>query len=118
MQIIIGSTSGRKIKMAQKVADQLFGTQINVAGCPAESEMPDTPWDKQTFDGAKNRALNARKLSPGAGYHVGIESGLVERYGHVYEEAWTVGICSQDRVIRLSNLTEKQAFFGHGVNFW
>lgn len=92
MKIIIGSGSERKIKMAQKVADQLFWEKVEVTGYPAKSGVPDTPWDRDIFLGAKNRALDAINHQPGAKYYLGLESGLIERYGHIYEEAWATVI--------------------------
>lgn len=92
MKIIIGSGSERKIKMAEKVASQLFPEPVEVAGYPAKSGVPDTPWDQETCLGAKNRALDAREHRPGADYYLGLESGLIERYGHIYEEAWATVI--------------------------
>lgn len=92
MKIIIGSGSERKIKMAQKVADQLFLEKVEVTGYPAKSGVPDTPWDQETFAGAKNRALDALNHQSGAKYYLGLESGLIERYGHIYEEAWAAVI--------------------------
>ena len=48
--------------------------------------MPDTPWDVQTKQGASNRA---KALADKNIYAIGIESGLVERYGDIYEESWS-----------------------------
>jgi len=92
MKIIIGSGSERKIKMAQKVASQLFLEAVTVIGYPAKSGVSDTPWDQDTCRGAKNRALDVQKHQPGAQYYLGLESGLIERYGHIYEEAWAAVI--------------------------
>jgi len=92
MKIIIGSASDRKINVVKKVVGVLFGKNVECSGYPAKSGQPETPWDKQTFDGARNRALDAMRNVAGADYYVGLESGLVERYGHIYEEAWAIVI--------------------------
>ncbi len=89
MRIILGSTSDRKILITQKVVSQLFTGPVSVEGCPSDSKVPDTPYDKQTYDGSRNRALGAKNTEPGADFFIGLESGLIERYGHIYEEAWT-----------------------------
>lgn len=89
MKFVIGSTSDRKIKIAEKVIRELFfGKDIAVDSYAAISGVPETPYDEQTFDGAKNRALNTKGNIKGGDYYIGIESGLIERYGHIYEEAW------------------------------
>lgn len=98
MKVIIGSTSKRKIATVEKVLRPLFADQeIEVSGVTAASGVPETPWDKQTFDGALARARNARNASPDADWTVGVESGLVERYGHIYEEAWCCAISTDGR---------------------
>jgi inosine/xanthosine triphosphatase len=98
MKFIIGSASERKIKTAAKVIRQLFGDKdIDVEGYAARSGMPETPYDKQTFDGARNRALDSKTHVADGNFHIGLESGLIERYGHIYEEAWAAVITSDGK---------------------
>ncbi|MDO8515897.1 MAG: inosine/xanthosine triphosphatase [bacterium] len=95
MNFVIGSTSQRKIDVAKKIISEYFKNQFLVEGYAANSQVPETPWDKQTFDGARNRALDAKSHASNAEHYIGLESGLLERYGHIYEEAWCV-IISQN----------------------
>ncbi len=90
MKIIVGSVSDRKIKTVEKVVRQLVGesSDLNVCGYAANSGVPNTPYDKQTYTGAHNRSKESRLGAGEADYYIGLESGLVERYGHLYEEAW------------------------------
>lgn len=88
MKFIIGSTSGRKIDTAQKVLEQYFDKNVTVGGYAAASGVSETPYDKETFDGAINRARAAKTAEPEADGWLGLESGLIERYGHMFEEAW------------------------------
>lgn len=98
MKFIIGSASERKIKAAAKVIRQFFdGGDIEVEGYGAKSGMPETPYDRQTFDGARNRALDAMTHIKNGDFYVGLESGLIERYGHIYEEAWAALITSDNK---------------------
>lgn len=91
MKIITGSASKRKIDITEKVVKQLFNdTTIEVTGYASVSGVPETPYDKETFDGARNRALDAQGNVPDADCYIGLESGLIERYGHIFEEAWCV----------------------------
>src|SRR3989344_6893738 len=93
MKFVIGSGSKRKIDVAEKVIREFFNKgDIVINGYAAASQMPETPYDKQTFDGAKNRATDTMSHIKDADYYIGIESGLIERYGHIYEEAWAVVI--------------------------
>lgn len=91
MKFIIGSNSERKIRIAGEVIREFFNIQgpVVIEGYEAMSGVPETPYDRQTFDGARNRAQRSKEHSPEADYCIGLESGLVERYGHIYEEAWS-----------------------------
>lgn len=93
IKFIIGSTSERKIKISEEIINELFPNQsIEVNGYHSISGVPETPYDKQTFDGSRNRALNAKSNIVDADFYVGMESGLIERYGYIYEEAWSTVI--------------------------
>lgn len=91
MKYVIGSASKRKIDSAARVIEQ-FNTEgeVTVTGYAAKSNVPETPYDKETFDGARNRALDTRTNVSDADFYIGLESGLIERYGHLFEEAWCV----------------------------
>lgn len=97
IKFIIGSASKRKINTAEKIIRQLFNDNISIIGHNAKSQMPDTPYDKQTFDGAKNRALDSKTHIADGNFYIGLESGLIERYGHIYEEAWAAVITSDNK---------------------
>lgn len=88
MQISIGTTSERKIKASQQVFDEVLGKGSVLSGIAAPSGVSETPYDKETYVGALNRAEFCRKAEPDADMWVGLESGLVNRYGSLYEEAW------------------------------
>lgn len=89
MKIIVGSISERKIKSVEKIISQLMVKTgiLEVVGCATKSGVPETPYGEQTFVGAHNRARNSMNGGD-ADLYIGLESGLVERYGHLYEEAW------------------------------
>lgn len=87
MKVVVGSSSDRKIGVVEKVFRNLLKGEIIVTGHSAVSGVPETPYDKQTYDGARNRALDCKAIHQ-ADYYIGLESGLVERYEKLYEEAW------------------------------
>lgn len=89
MKFVIGSMSERKINTARQTINGVYSEEFEIVGFAAKSNVPETPWDRETFDGAKNRAFACREKFPDADFCIGMESGLVERYGHVYEEAWS-----------------------------
>ncbi|MBI4036995.1 DUF84 family protein [Candidatus Daviesbacteria bacterium] len=97
MKILVGSASQRKINVVKKIFLHYFNSEIEIIGCDIKSNVPDTPYGEQTFEGAKNRALGCQK-SDKADYYVGLESGLVERYGQLFEEAWSYVITKDQKV--------------------
>jgi non-canonical (house-cleaning) NTP pyrophosphatase len=90
MKCILGSTSQRKVEIVRKVLGELVRSDMDVKGFEVKSRVPETPWNEETVIGARNRAMFCRELGEDADYFLGLESGLVERYGHIYEEAWAV----------------------------
>lgn len=88
MKFAVGSASERKINTARKIISEHLTQEFEIVGSTAKSGVPETPWDKQTYDGAKNRASAAKAAISDADYAIGLESGLINRYGNVYEEAW------------------------------
>jgi len=91
MKIYIATKNINKVELVKKIFTEEFtGMEIIVDSGDAKSEVPDTPWEEQTFNGAKNRAKNSRISVPGYDYYIGLETGLVSRYGELFEEAWCV----------------------------
>lgn len=88
---VLGSESERKIETARRVIAQVSAnTDFSIAGYAVDSEVGNTPHDEETVIGAKNRALGCKKQLPEADFWVGLESGIVTRYGQTFEEAWAV----------------------------
>jgi len=88
MKFAVGSESERKIYSVTKIIKEHLSENIEVVGFPAPSNVPETPWDNETHDGARNKALATKNAISDADYYIGLESGLIERYGNIYEEAW------------------------------
>lgn len=90
MKIIVGTENKIKINTVKKVFEEIFKSfDLKIVGLAVKSGVPETPYDKQTFDGARNRAIMIKNDKKEADFFVGLESGLAERYGHIYEEAWS-----------------------------
>lgn len=95
MKIVIGTRNPKKIAVVEKIfREVLKPDSLETIGKDIESGVPEAPHDAETYQGALNRAKGCRELE-NAEYSVGIESGVVERYGHFFEEAWAV-IISRD----------------------
>lgn len=98
MKIVVGSKNQRKIYTVKKVFSEILKTRkFEVAGCDVSSGVPETPYGKEIFDGARNRARGCLESEKGADYYIGLESGLVERYGDIYEEAWSCVIANEGK---------------------
>jgi non-canonical (house-cleaning) NTP pyrophosphatase len=96
MKISVGTTNKRKLEAVEAVITEMdIHQDFAVVGFDAESGVPDTPLDEQTILGALNRAKSVREAHPEQDIYIGIESGLVSRYGDFYEEVWVVAIYKQ-----------------------
>ena len=91
MKIIIGTTNKLKIECAKNILSSLTSEFI-LKEFPAFSGVSETPHNKEILDGAFNRAKIALNSEKEADFGIGLESGLSERYGEIYEEAWAVVI--------------------------
>lgn len=92
MKIIIGTKNQKKIDVALGVFKSVLGVEdVTVEARDAQSGVPEAPHDQETYQGAYNRATECFKVG-GADYYIGIESGLTERYGNMFEEAWAIVI--------------------------
>lgn len=90
MKIMIGTKNQKKIAVAKSVFEQVLqASNLEVIAHDTDSLVPEAPHGKETFEGAMNRAKECA-LTGEADYYVGIESGLVQRYGNFFEEAWAV----------------------------
>jgi non-canonical (house-cleaning) NTP pyrophosphatase len=86
MKITIGTKNKAKVAIVSRVLTEYFPkTPLNIESVDIASGVPDTPRGEETKDGAYNRASAG---SQDAIYAIGIESGLVERFGMWFEEAW------------------------------
>ena len=87
MKIALGSSSRHKIRSLKKVLAQLSDLSFDITVIDVESGVSETPRGRRTLEGARSRARGCKE-SGTADYYVGIESGLVCRYGVIYEEVW------------------------------
>lgn len=90
MRIVVGTKNHKKVHVVTEIFQNFFtNPNIEVISHNADSKVPEAPHNQQTYEGALNRARECYRLGS-ADYYIGIESGLVERYGNYFEEAWAV----------------------------
>lgn len=90
--VIVGSRNPVKISCTASGFYEVFEDQSYlVEGLNVGSNVPDQPFgDKQTLQGATNRASNAKAVFPEADYWVGIEGGVEEIEQQLAAFAWVV----------------------------
>lgn len=88
MKFLIGTKNQQKVEIAHAVlAEFVKNTEFTLMGKDVPSGFGETPHDEETMQGAVNRAQTLY-TDFDCDFGIGIESGLVERYGQIYEEAW------------------------------
>ena len=87
--VLVGSKNPVKIEATESAFTQGFNKSFLVEGINASSEVSEQPiGDEETLLGAKNRAINSKKIFPEAHYWVGIEGGVDEDERGMYAFAW------------------------------
>ena len=81
VDIAVGSLNPVKIEAVRAVMERIYG-QVRIFASDAPSGVPEQPFGEQTPEGAKNRARNAIN---GHTLSVGIEAGVFEMFGTLYD---------------------------------
>ncbi|MCX6773257.1 MAG: pantetheine-phosphate adenylyltransferase [Candidatus Micrarchaeota archaeon] len=85
LRIQVATDNPTKRKGTATALRRIFGSKFTLNSHSEDSRVPAHPFDNQTFEGARNRAVAAWKRANGAGkgskcdYSLGIESGLFSR---------------------------------------
>jgi len=84
MKILVGSKNPVKIAATKEAFEKYF-EDVEVLGYEIDSGVPAQPVREETFRGARNRAVNLKKMNDekncGAEFFVGIEGGISDAYG-------------------------------------
>lgn len=87
--VIVGSKNPVKISCTESAFTEAFSKGFIVNGITAASQVSDQPeGDEETYLGARNRVINAKKSFPEADYWVGIEGGVEEDVRGMFAFAW------------------------------
>ena len=97
MKVVIASKSPVKEEAVKQGFGKLFPVEAFSFECvAANSGIRDQPMsDDEIRTGALGRIKHARELSPDADFYVGLEGGVEEMYGEMYNYGW-VAIESKD----------------------
>ncbi|OGY23384.1 MAG: hypothetical protein A2172_04105 [Candidatus Woykebacteria bacterium RBG_13_40_15] len=98
MRVALGSTSPPKIKAVKAAFKKAFSEPVEVVTVKVPSGVSDQPsTDKETYQGAFNRATNARKEAK-ADFGVGIEGGIHKHDHGVFSNAWIVVLGENEKI--------------------
>lgn len=99
-KIIVASTNPAKINAALDGFLRMFPEEeFDVQGVSVESGVSDQPMsDQETFQGALNRATNAKKAVADADFYVGLEGGIEAKGDDMEAFAWMIVISKEDKV--------------------
>ena len=83
MKVLVGSQNPVKIEAVKEAFSNYF-KDVDVIGINVNSKVPKQPINDETFEGAKNRALELKKINKekhlNAKFFVGIEGGIIKLY--------------------------------------
>jgi inosine/xanthosine triphosphatase len=95
--IIVGSKNPVKINCTSAGFIQAFNKEFLVEGLNIGSNVSDQPFgSEETYQGAYNRAKNAKEVFPEADYWVGIEGGVEDINEEMSAFAWVVILDKSD----------------------
>ncbi|MEC7755245.1 inosine/xanthosine triphosphatase [Roseivirga sp. UBA1976] len=99
IKVVVASKNPVKINCTAAAFKKVFPeSRILVEGISVPSGVADQPMtDKETLQGAQNRAENAGRLVPEAHYWVGIEGGIDEVHQSMEAFAWVYIVSSTRR---------------------
>ena len=101
MKILVGSQNPVKIEATKEAFSKYF-EEVEVTGIKVDSQVSDQPIGEETFEGAKNRALELRKINQtknlNAQFCVGIEGGIMKLYSKWFCFGGMCIIDSRERV--------------------
>jgi len=91
-RVVVASHNPVKLQAVQAGFSRMFPlVKLALQPVAAASGVAEQPFsDQDTLYGACQRAQNARKLAPDAGYWVGIEGGVQDCEGQLAAFAWVV----------------------------
>lgn len=81
IMISVGSTNPVKTEAVRSVMERIFG-EVRIISVNADPGVPEQPWGEDTCIGAVNRARDSLGDSH---LSVGIEAGVFEMYGGIYD---------------------------------
>lgn len=99
-KIVVASKNPVKLDATQESFMRMFPDEaFEIVGVSVGSGVADQPsTDGETYDGAFNRAKNARAAMPDADFWVGLEGGIEEKKHDMEAFAWMIVIAKDGRV--------------------
>ena len=91
-KIVVASKNPVKLNATLAAFQKMFPEeQFTVEGISVSSDVSDQPLsDNETYQGASNRARNAKQAAPDADFWVGLEGGIESKDNDMESFAWMV----------------------------
>ncbi|MFB9864223.1 inosine/xanthosine triphosphatase [Rufibacter immobilis] len=98
LKVVVASTNPVKGKAALGGFQRMFPQeQFELVAVEVPSGVADQPMtNEETWQGARNRVMNAKQAYPDAHYWIGIEGGVEELEGELASFSW-VAVCTGDK---------------------
>ncbi|MBN2187114.1 MAG: inosine/xanthosine triphosphatase [Dehalococcoidia bacterium] len=101
MKVLVGSLNKVKLEAVAEAFSKYF-TGVEVAGIEIDSRVPNQPINEQTFEGARNRALELQKINCkerlDGKFFVGIEGGILEMFSRWFALSAICIIDDEERI--------------------
>ena len=99
MKVAVASKSPVKESAVRKALEAIFsGISWTIECVDAKSGVSDQPMsDDEIRTGALGRIQHSRELSPDADLYIGLEGGVEEMYGELYNFGWVIAESKDDK---------------------
>ena len=91
MKVVVGTKNPVKITALKIAFEKMFNETVSIEGVSVKSNVSDQPMSfEETYQGAYNRAQNAKSSFPGADYYAGLEGGCERFHDELGVMSWVV----------------------------
>lgn len=105
MKIVVASKNPVKIQASKKAFEAVFKTEVELITLDVASGVSEQPkTDKESLQGALNRAKAAREQIKDADYYIGLEAGIEDSSEGMMSFSWQV-ILSQEKISKIKTQT-------------
>ena len=83
MKVAVGTQNLKKVN-AVMTALELYDIEYSIEQLNVKSGVPKQPFEEEIYQGAVNRVFNMKKLRINSDIYIGIEGGIMCKFGHYF----------------------------------